>query len=91
MESNLMSIPEAALPETDPLELERLFSCLRDKQLAANAGEGAPLTADESRYAIAITRILRRTNTGPKKARAASTKKKKMSSDDLAKLLGGDI
>lgn len=77
-------IPDDQLPTTDPLELSRQFNELRAKQIAANEGEGEGLTAAESRYAIQLTRILRRTNTGPKKARAAGKpKKEKITKEQL--------
>lgn len=86
--SELCPLSEIDMANADPLELGRQFNALRAKQIEANENGTDGLTAAESRYAIQLTRILRRTNTGPKKARAASTRvtKKALSKETLDKL-----
>jgi hypothetical protein len=81
-----LSLSSDQLAALDPLTLQAMFSELHEKQLAANRGEGDGLTAEESRFAISITRILRRTNTGPAKAKTTRAKKPKITATDIDKM-----
>jgi hypothetical protein len=80
---------EDELAKCDPLDLQKWFNLGVEKNLAYNANpETAPeLTADESRLLITITRILRRTNTGPARAKAPKkASKANVTQDSINKL-----
>lgn len=64
---------EDDLAKCDPLDLQKWFNLGVEKNLlnTANPETHPELTADECRLMIQITRILRRTNTGPAKAKSA--------------------
>lgn len=70
--------PDIAIP-TDPLALSEAF---KELQILANSRQ---LTAEEIQRGVAITRALRRTNTGPAKAKTSKAKaaKPSVSLDDL--------
>ena len=74
------------LTSKDVLELQSLFSRLQEKQLSSEV-ELSPL---ECRAAITITRILRRTNTGPAKAKKPR-KTTEVTDADLDALMKMDI
>jgi hypothetical protein len=76
---DVTTLDEATLALRDPLELQRLFNDLVAKQAASlDDPENAPeLSPAECRFAITLTRILRRTNTGPAKAKGKKKEPKK--------------
>lgn len=71
-----ISMDASEVEKVDPLTLQSWFNSISEKQDAyISAPETAPeLTPEECKFAILLTRILRRTNTGPAKAKRASTK-----------------
>ncbi len=83
-----LAMDEAELAALDPLTLQQWFTFLVEKQDAHNSDpERVPeLSSAEARFAISLTQILRRTNTGPAKSRKASTKKPKLDSAAIDKL-----
>jgi hypothetical protein len=80
---------EDELAKCDPLDLQKWFNLGVEKNLQNTANpETAPeLTADECRLMIQITRILRRTNTGPAKPKGAKkASKSAVTQDSINKL-----
>lgn len=78
--------PEVDLALIDPAALSRRFMELTAKQVKANSGDGEEISPDECREAIAITRILRRTNTGPAKVKRTKKEKAKVDIEALLKM-----
>lgn len=84
-----LDLDPSEIEKRDPVELQRWFSIIAQQQDAHTADpDNVPeLTSAQCRFAITLTRILRRTNTGPAKARAPrKSKAPKMTQDDINKL-----
>lgn len=77
---------DEALMALDPMELQRLFQIGAIKQDAhmENPEVNSELTPEECRFMITLTRILRRTNTGPAKAKTKTAKASKKATTQAA-------
>lgn len=93
-ELEIATFTEEQLAALDPIDMRKHFeACVAKSQAATKSGGALPdLSPRESRAAIHLTRLLRRTNTGPARAKGAKKPKKaELTAAAIDSLMNDDI